>query len=111
MFAGLADIVYASNREIKQLSKENKKPKEEKPEEKVEKTLNDLEQVPLDSKTDTDTKKNKVKVKKNEIEALDIEIKKQFEDTEKSSRMKDFHKRYLRGITILSSTMRITSMN
>lgn len=83
VFAGLADIVYAADREIKQLSKDNKNPKEEKTEEKFETTLNDLEQVLLDPKTDTDTKKNKVKAKKNEIESLDVEIKKQFEDTEK----------------------------
>jgi transglutaminase-like putative cysteine protease len=80
-FGGLFDIAYAAKNEIKQAGKN--KPKKEKPEEKFEKTLNDLEQALLDTETDTDTKKNKAKEKKSKIDALDVEIKKQFADTEK----------------------------
>ncbi|MEW6418769.1 MAG: transglutaminase-like domain-containing protein [Nitrospirota bacterium] len=55
----------------------------QKPEEKFQKAIDDITQIVSDTSTDTDTKKNKAKGKKSEIETLDVEIKKQFNGTEK----------------------------
>ena len=81
-FLGLSDIAYAvtHSQGLGVRSSESKKPKAE---EKFEDTLEDIEQV----LADTDTKKEKLKTKKAEIEAYDIEIRQQFEETEK--RIKD----------------------
>ncbi|MEW6054880.1 MAG: transglutaminase-like domain-containing protein, partial [Nitrospirota bacterium] len=86
-FGGVFDIAYAvkasqqaagNSQQVK-----SQESKEQKPEEKLEKALNDLEQFLSDTSTDTDTKKGKAKGKKGEIEALDVEMKKQFSATEK----------------------------
>jgi transglutaminase-like putative cysteine protease len=87
-----------------------------KPEEKFEKTLNELEQILTDTSTDIDTKKNKAKGKKSEFEALDVEIKKQFSDTEKKlkdeglpneilQRHYDFVKKYEDNLNELKSNL------
>ncbi len=81
-FGGAFDIAYA----IKDSQQPSVKPQQSKtlkPEEKFQKAIEDIEQILSDTATDTDTKKNKLKTKKTEIESLDVEIKKQFNDTEK----------------------------
>jgi transglutaminase-like putative cysteine protease len=94
-FAGGFDVAYAIKNSDKLQVASNKlntsqqssasadQPMAGKPEEKFEKTLTELEQILTDTSTDTDTKKNKLKNKKSEIEGLDVEIKKQFSNTEK----------------------------
>jgi hypothetical protein len=90
-FAGGFDVAYAvknSSQHTVDSSQENptkntQQSKTQKPEEKFQKTLEDIENILADTSTDTDTKKNKLKTKKSEIESLDVEIKKQFSDTEK----------------------------
>lgn len=81
-FGGIFDIAYAvkSAEEQKSNSAEVKsKLKTLKSEEKFQKTIEDIEKT----LADTDTKKNKIKTKKTEIESLDVEIKKQFDATER----------------------------
>ncbi len=80
-FGGLFDIAYAV-KDSQNSSVNSQKPKKQKPEEKFTKTLGDIEQILLDTATDTDTKKNKLKTRKTEIGNLDKEIKKQFKETE-----------------------------
>src|SRR4030043_1211153 len=96
-FGGIFDVVAVAATHSKQTGKSSQKspssdqqssasadqPMAGKPEEKFQKTLEDIEQILIDTSTDTDTKKNKLKTKKSEIESLDVEIKKQFADTEK----------------------------
>jgi hypothetical protein len=88
-FGGLFDIAYAAKISNQQPATSNQQ-KEQKPEEKLEKTLLELEQVLADTSLDTDTKKSKVRAKKTEIEALDVEIKKQFSATEKKLKDEGF---------------------
>ncbi|MEW6054877.1 MAG: transglutaminase domain-containing protein [Nitrospirota bacterium] len=92
-FGGLFDIAYAvknsqqaigSRQESK--SKGNQQSKPEKPEEKFQRTLDEIEQIIQEVEkvgSLEDEKKNKLKTKKTEIDALDVEIKKQFAETEK----------------------------
>ena len=96
-FGGIFDVVAFAATDSKQTGKSSQQsassdqqssasadqPMAGKPEEKFQKTLEDIEQILIDTSTDTDTKKNKLKTKKSEIESLDVEIKKQFADTEK----------------------------
>jgi hypothetical protein len=90
-FGGVFDVAYAvknSSQHTVDSSQENptkntQQSKTQKPEEKFQKTIEDIENILADTSTDTDTKKNKLKTKKSEIESLDVEIKKQFSDTEK----------------------------
>ncbi|MBI4849332.1 MAG: hypothetical protein HY808_12295 [Nitrospirae bacterium] len=104
-FGGLFDVAYAakSATEQKSNSAEVKNPRKQKPEEKFQKTIEDIEGILADTVTDTDTKKGKLKAKKAEIESLDLEIKKQFSDTEDKikdlpeeikQRHRDFVKKY-----------------
>jgi len=92
-FGGVFDIAYAiksdqqsavSNQQISTgYPVVSSQPKTQKPEEKFQKAIDDIEQALSDTSTDTDTKKNRVKGKKGAIDALDVEIRKQFTDTEK----------------------------
>jgi len=90
-FAGGFDVAYAIKNSSQHTvdssqgnpTKNSQKSKTQRPEEKFQKTIEDIEQILTDTSTDTDTKKNKIKNKKSEIEGLDVEIKKQFSDTEK----------------------------
>ncbi len=91
-FGGIFDIVAfaatdsqqtPSNKQLSSQSSSQTQTSTPKPEEKFQKTIEDIEQILTDTVTDTDTKKNKLKTKKSEIESLDVEIKKQFSDTEK----------------------------
>lgn len=59
----------------------NQQQKTQRPEEKFQKAIEDIEKDLSDTGTDTGTKKNKLKTKKSEIETLDVEIRKQFDDT------------------------------
>jgi transglutaminase-like putative cysteine protease len=126
-FAGLCDIAYAIKNDEQQLANSNQQnsqdssgnsqgSKKQKAEEKFEKTLTELEQILTDTSTDTDTKKNKIKTKKSEIEGLDVEIKKQFSDTEKKlkdeglpneilERHYDFVKKYDDNLNELNSNL------
>ena len=92
-FAGGLDIAYAikssdqqsaiSNQQNSQKSSgSNQKSKTQKSEEKFQKVIEDIEKTLANTATDTDTKKSKLKTKKSEVETLDVEIKKQFNDTE-----------------------------
>lgn len=57
--------------------------KNRKHEEKLQKTLEEIEGILTDARTDTGTKKDKIKTKKGEIDSLDADIKKRFQETEK----------------------------
>ena len=81
-FGGLFDIAYAIKSSDQQSAVSPQK-KAERPEEKFQKTIEEIEQAVTDTVTDTDTKKNKLRSKKSEVESLDLEIKKQFAETEK----------------------------
>ncbi len=85
-FGGIFDIAHAISNSSK-FQVASSKSKGQKTGKKFENTLEDIEQVLADTVTDTDTKKEKLKTKKLEIEVYDIEIRKQFEETEK--RLKD----------------------
>src|SRR4030043_2302601 len=91
-FGGIFDVVaFAAtdskqtprNKQLSNQSSTQGQSNTPKPEEKFQKTIEDIENILTDTITDTDTKKNKLKGKKSEIEAVDVEIKKQFADTEK----------------------------
>src|SRR4030042_3508680 len=94
-FGGIFDIAYAvknsdqqsatsnQQKENNQKSSQGSRPTKQKPEEKFQKTIEDIEKTLTDTTTGTDNKKNKLKVRKTEIEGLDVDIKKQFAETEK----------------------------
>lgn len=81
-FGGAFDIAYAI-KGTQKMEVKSPQSQQQRPEEKFQKIFDDIEQVLSDTSTDTDTKKNKVKEKKGAINALDVEIRKQFTDTEK----------------------------
>ncbi|MBM4136391.1 MAG: hypothetical protein FJ241_06100 [Nitrospira sp.] len=103
-FCGMLDIAYAiknsdqqsaisyQQKENNQKSSQGSIPTKQKPEEKFQKAIENIEQVLTDTVIDTDTKKNKLKTKKEEIEAFDTEIKKQFAETEKKLKDKGLPK-------------------
>ncbi len=80
-FGGIFEVAYAFKNSPQQ-SASSGQGKAQRPEEKLQKTLEDIEGIITDTVTDTDTKKNKLKSKKLEVESIDIEIKKQFQETE-----------------------------
>ncbi len=88
-FAGGFDVAYAiknseqQSANSNQASGSNQQSKTLKHEEKFQKTIEDITQIVNDTSTDTDTKKNKLKTKRTEVEGLDVEIKKQLNDTER----------------------------
>ena len=124
-FGGIFDVVaFAAtdskqtpgNKQIGSQSSSQTQTTPQKPEEKFQKTLEDIEQILIDTATDTDTKKNNLKGKKSEIESLDVEIKKQFSDTEKKlkdeglpneilQRHYDFVKNYENNLTELKNNL------
>lgn len=74
-----------------------------KPEEKFQRAIEDIEKTLADSAADIDTKKAKLKTQIAEIDALDVEIRKQFASTETKikdlpeivrQRHKDFVQKY-----------------
>jgi hypothetical protein len=73
----------AGNKQLSSQSSSQTQTSTPKPEEKFQKSIDEIESILVDTSTDTDTKKNKLKGKKSEIESLDVEIKKQFAETEK----------------------------
>jgi transglutaminase-like putative cysteine protease len=80
-FGGVFDIAYAAKNDIEK-SAERETTKTKKPAEKFNKALEDIEETLKDTALDTNTKKSKLKANKKEIEDLDIEIRKQFKETE-----------------------------
>ncbi|MFZ3136727.1 MAG: hypothetical protein WA126_04955, partial [Thermodesulfovibrionales bacterium] len=90
-FGGAFDIAYAIKNSSQHTvdgsqgnpTKNTQKAKTPKPEEKFQKAIEDIEAILNDSATETNTRKNKLKAKKSEIEGLDVDIKKQFAETEK----------------------------
>jgi len=92
-FGGIFDIVAfaatdskqtaGSSKQLTSQSSSQAQTKPLKPDEKFQKTVDAIAQIVNDASTDTDTKKNKLKGKKSEIESLDTQIKKQFNDTER----------------------------
>src|SRR4030042_1628444 len=92
-FGGIFDIVafaaadsnqsVESSKHLTSQSTPQGQPTTPRLEEKFQKTLDGIRQILTDPTTNADTKKGKLKAKKSEIEAYDIEIKKQFADTEK----------------------------
>ena len=85
-----------------------------KPEEKLGKDMEDIENILKDDKSDHETKKQKIKTKKADIDADDIEIKKQFKDTEEKikhlpgeiwKRHQDFVKKYDDNLTTLKTDL------
>ncbi|MEW6602826.1 MAG: transglutaminase domain-containing protein, partial [Nitrospirota bacterium] len=103
-FGGMFDIAYAVKAsDQKSAVSGQRNQKEKRPEEKFQKSIEDIEEILADTVADTDTKKNKLKAKKDEIESLDVEIKKQFSATEEKikdlpeeikQRHRDFVKKY-----------------
>ena len=90
------------------------KTKEPKPEEKLQKALDEIDGILNDTATDTDTKKKKLKTKKSEIGNIDVEIKKQFKETEDKikdlpdeikQRHKDFVKHYDENLKELNTNL------
>lgn len=115
-FGGLFDIAYAfkNSDELRVTSKEKKTQNIQKPEGKFQKAIEDIDQILTDAVTDTDTKKNKAKVKKGEIESLDVEIRKQFRETEDKikdlpevikQRHRDFVRKYEENLNILRTNL------
>ncbi len=90
-FGGIFDIAYAikdSSQHTVDSSQENptkntQKSKTQKPEEKFQKTVEDIEKTLTDTTSNTDTKKNRLRSKRKDVENSDVEIKKQFNDTER----------------------------
>ncbi|MFZ3137777.1 MAG: hypothetical protein WA126_10355, partial [Thermodesulfovibrionales bacterium] len=90
-FGGAFDIAYAIKNSSQHTAggsqgnptKITQQAKTQKPEEKFQKAIDDIEAVFNDPAIDTNTRKNKLKAKKSEIEGLDVDIKKQFAETEK----------------------------
>lgn len=103
-FGGMFDVAYAVKDSVqKSAVSGQQKQKEQRPEEKLQKSIEDIEGILSDTVTDTDSKKNKLKNKKEEIESLDVEIRKQFAGTEDKikdlpevikQRHRDFVKKY-----------------
>ncbi len=94
-FGGLFDIAYAvtnsnqpsaisaQNSSYQPSAVSNQQTKTTRPEAQFQKTIEGIEQILSDTTSDTDTKKNKLKTSRAAIEALDVELKKQFSETEK----------------------------
>jgi len=82
-FGGVFDIAYAFKNSDQQSAISHQQSKTQRPEEKFQKVIEDIEETLADTGTDTETKKAKVKAEKTEIESLDVEIRKQFRETEK----------------------------
>lgn len=80
-FGGFCEIAYAVNSAAGQRA--GSAEATDKPEKKFQKALEDIEGIITDTVTDTTTKKNKLKTKKTEIRNIDIEIRKEFFDTER----------------------------
>lgn len=84
-FGGLFDVAYAIKNDQK--STASSKPSQgNRSGEKFQKSIDGIYQALSDTTADTDKKKNRVRGKKAEIETLDVEIKKQFQETEKKLR-------------------------
>jgi hypothetical protein len=84
-FGGGFDIVaFAATTGQKTQGSIHQQSKTAKPEEKFQKAVENLYETLADPSKDTDAKKTKAKNKKAEIETLDVDIKKQFADTEKT---------------------------
>jgi len=81
-FAGICNFAYAVDN-LKDPSPQSQTSQTPKPEEKIQKTIEDIGAILDDQSIDTGTKKAKTKAKKEEIGSLDVEIKKQFAETEK----------------------------
>jgi hypothetical protein len=81
-FAGICNFAYAVDN-LKDPSPQSQTSQTPKPEEKIQKTIEDIGAILDDQSIDTGTKKAKAKAKKEEIGSLDVEIKKQFAETEK----------------------------
>lgn len=89
-FGGVFDIAYAINDRIQNsearsqnLKTNSPQPNTQRPEGNFQKTIESIGQILSDTATDTDTKKNKLRTSRAAIEALDVELKKQFSETEK----------------------------
>jgi hypothetical protein len=90
-FGGVFDIAYAIQASSQHTvdssqgkpTKNTQKANTPRPEEKFQKAMDDIDQFLNDSTLDTERKKVRLKSKKTEIESFDVEIKKQFADTEK----------------------------
>lgn len=82
-FGGLFDIAYAATSEVK-TQKISQASKPSNSGQKFQKDIDDLYETFKNTSKDTDTKKNTAKIKRADIEALDVDIKKQFADTEKT---------------------------
>jgi len=81
-FAGICNFAYAIDN-LPDTPPQNQSTQTPKPEEKFQKTIEDIGAILDDQSIDTATKKAKIKAKKEEIGSLDVEIKKQFAETEK----------------------------
>ena len=128
-FGGVFDIAYAvkndqqSSINGKQSASHNKQQipdssqknqRIQKPEERLQKTLEYIEQTLADTSIDHETKKNRIKGKKTDIDAHNIEIKKQFKETEDKinglpevikQRHRDFVKKYEDNLTTLKTKL------
>ncbi len=81
---GVFSIAHAAQTAVKkEKAREQHKKKSEAPEERFAKIAEELETTIDDSKADINTKKKRIKASKTEIDALDPDIRKQFDETEK----------------------------
>jgi hypothetical protein len=85
-FLGIFDIAYAIDRSLEQPSHKNYRSRGQSEAERFQKAIADIERTLEDPTTDSQTKVQKITPKRAEIEDLDIEIRKQFDDTEKKLR-------------------------
>jgi hypothetical protein len=83
---GICDIAHAIDRYLKQPSHKNHQSKAQAQAERFQKAIEDIGEILEDPTTDKETKAIKVIAKRAEIEDLDIEISKQFTETEKKLR-------------------------
>ncbi len=100
-FGGLFEVAYAIQNSKGQSAKSTER--DQNLGEKFQKSIEEIEQILTDTVTDTEIKKNTLKTKKSEIEFLDIEIRKQFKETQEKinelpeeikQRHRDFVKKY-----------------
>jgi transglutaminase-like putative cysteine protease len=127
-FGGLFDIAYAvKDSAIEQKSKSasaktkaqnpstiNYEQSDIKPEDKFQKTIEDIENILRDDKADHEAKKQRIRSRKSEIDANDIEIRKQFSETEGKikdlpeeikKRHRDFVKHYDNNLRTLKANL------
>lgn len=112
-FAGGVDIAFAVKNSDKLIGTDKSK-KNKKSEEQFNTTLDDIKAIFENTAIDTDTKKIKLKTKKTEIDAFDIEVRKQFKQTEDrikglpeviKQRHKDFIKHYEDNLNELKTNL------